>query len=250
MKLFDFSNPSNSLVRPLVLVLLFCLGIVVMWHLVHNVIPKSGAMASSSAPTEPREMASAREANTAAPSSVSSSQPVAETATGATRTEPQKESEALAEPLKTDKSSVAKTELPVSPAAPAEKAPRGILPRIAGSSSGKHINTEPILFNTGLAKLREVSMKPLDGLAALLMEQADLKVMIIGHTDNLGVEAANQKISAERAAAVREYLVSKGIEASRLDSKGMGSTSPIASNDTQLGRQANRRIEFLVISPK
>ena len=74
--------------------------------------------------------------------------------------------------------------------------------------------------------------------------------MIIGYTDNLGMDENNARVSSERAAAVKDYLISQGIEASRLDTKGMGSHDPIASNDTQLGRQANRRIEFLITSPK
>ncbi len=112
---------------------------------------------------------------------------------------------------------------------------------------GKFIATEPILFNSGASTLREASIPKLDRIARLLKEHPDVDLEIIGHTDNLGNEPVNQKVSSERAAAVMDYLVSQGIDRSRLKSKGMGSLDPISSNDTQLGRQANRRIEFLVI---
>jgi outer membrane protein OmpA-like peptidoglycan-associated protein len=122
--------------------------------------------------------------------------------------------------------------------------------RLATNERGLFITTDPILFNTNKATLRPVSNQALEKLADLLKQGADIKLQIIGHTDNLGVEAVNKKLSAERAAAVRDYLVSRGIDPSRLGSKGMGSTSPVAANDSRLGRQANRRIEFLVTSPK
>jgi outer membrane protein OmpA-like peptidoglycan-associated protein len=112
---------------------------------------------------------------------------------------------------------------------------------------GQFISTDPILFNEGAATLREASIPKLDKVAKLLKEKPDIELEIIGHTDNLGIEPVNQKVSAERAATVMDYLVAQGIDRSRLKSKGMGSLDPITSNDTQLGRQANRRIEFLVI---
>lgn len=124
------------------------------------------------------------------------------------------------------------------------------MPRLLVNADGRFIATEPILFNTGLAKMRDVSLASLNKLALTLREHPEIKLIIIGHTDNLGIEAANQKISADRADAVKEYLIGQGIEAARLESKGMGSSKPLASNDTQLGRQANRRIEFLVTSAK
>jgi outer membrane protein OmpA-like peptidoglycan-associated protein len=136
--------------------------------------------------------------------------------------------------------------------APEAKAPpeRGSALHIIRRADGRYITTEPILFNSAKAAIRPGSLPTLDKLAALLKAQPEIKLMIIGYTDNLGLDENNARVSSERAAAVRDFLVSQGIEASRLDTKGMGSQNPIASNDTQLGRQANRRIEFLITSPK
>ena len=111
---------------------------------------------------------------------------------------------------------------------------------------GRFISTEPILFNSGASTLREASVPKLDRIADFLIKNPAVTLEIIGHTDNLGPEPVNQQVSAERAAIVMDYLVSRGIDPARLKSKGMGSLDPIESNDTQLGRQANRRIEFLI----
>jgi outer membrane protein OmpA-like peptidoglycan-associated protein len=90
----------------------------------------------------------------------------------------------------------------------------------------------------------------LNALAAFLRKAPDTRLLIIGHTDNLGVEAANELVSAQRAAAVKEYLITQGVDGSRLESAGRGSSEPIETNATLLGRQANRRIEFLVVHSK
>ncbi len=124
--------------------------------------------------------------------------------------------------------------------------PAGSISGILKTSRGRFISTEPILFNSGLSTLREASIPKLNKIVQFLKKNPGIKLEIIGHTDNLGPEPVNQKVSAERATLVREYLVSEGIDPSRLTSKGMGSLDPIESNDTQLGRQANRRIEFLI----
>ncbi len=122
--------------------------------------------------------------------------------------------------------------------------------RILRRADGQVIATEPILFSTASSEIRQVSIQPLQNVASLLAQQPDIKLMIVGYTDNLGVPENNERVSAERAAAVKDFLVRQGIDPSRLESKGMGSQNPIASNDTQWGRQANRRIEFIVTSPR
>ena len=134
--------------------------------------------------------------------------------------------------------------------APREAHDRGSALRIVSRADGRYITTEPILFNSAQAAIRPGSLSTLGKLADLLKAQPEIKLMIIGYTDNLGLEENNSRVSRERASAVRDFLVSRGIEASRMEYKGMGSQNPIASNDTQLGRQANRRIEFLITSPK
>ena len=126
---------------------------------------------------------------------------------------------------------------------------QGKLPRLVTTERGQFIATDPILFNSGASTLREASIPKLDKVAELLKKKPEIELEIVGHTDNLGIEPVNRIVSAERAAIVMDYLISQGIDRSRLRSRGMGSVDPITSNDTQLGRQANRRIEFLIIAP-
>ena len=71
-----------------------------------------------------------------------------------------------------------------------------------------------------------------------------LRVIIEGHTDSVGSDEYNMELSGRRAGAVSKYLVSKGIDSTRLQAKGLGETQPIASNDTEEGRAKNRRVEL------
>ena len=82
---------------------------------------------------------------------------------------------------------------------------------------------------------------------AQMLEQQNVRIDIVGHTDSTGAEAYNQSLSERRAQAVRSYLLSKGIDSARLSSSGRGESSPVASNDTPEGRTTNRRVEFVVI---
>ena len=107
------------------------------------------------------------------------------------------------------------------------------------------VSTQGILFDTGSDVIKPHSTPTLEEILAMLKDHADLKLAIEGHTDNVGDAAANQSLSEKRAAAVKAYLVSKGIEASRLESKGLGATKPKAANDTAEGRQTNRRVELV-----
>ena len=80
-----------------------------------------------------------------------------------------------------------------------------------------------------------------------LLRQNVAHMNIIGHTDSTGPEAYNQKLSERRAMAVQEYLVEKGVRASRLSAKGYGEAMPVASNDSKEGRAENRRVELIVL---
>jgi len=80
-----------------------------------------------------------------------------------------------------------------------------------------------------------------------LKQKTDLKVEIQGHTDNIGTDSYNQKLSEGRAASVRDYLISKGIDSSRLTIKGFGESVPLVDNGKPEGRDFNRRIEFRVV---
>ena len=101
-----------------------------------------------------------------------------------------------------------------------------------------------ILFASGKAKIRAASFPLLDDAVRVLQQYGDLRMRISGHTDNTGKVARNQKLSEDRAAAVKTYLVSHGVEASRIETRGAGPDEPIASNASALGRTQNRRIEF------
>jgi outer membrane protein OmpA-like peptidoglycan-associated protein/tetratricopeptide (TPR) repeat protein len=103
-----------------------------------------------------------------------------------------------------------------------------------------------ILFETNSAQLQSISLAEINRLLQLLNENPTLKVQINGHTDNVGKPADNLKLSALRAKSVVDYLVSKGVNASRLAYKGFGETKPIADNKTEGGRSLNRRTEFVI----
>ena len=105
---------------------------------------------------------------------------------------------------------------------------------------------ENILFETAKAELKSESSLELDQLVSVLKKNKGLKIEIGGHTDNVGSVEVNQKLSIDRAKAVLDYLVSKGVLVSRLTSKGFGSSSPIADNNLEEGRRINRRVEVMV----
>jgi outer membrane protein OmpA-like peptidoglycan-associated protein len=102
-----------------------------------------------------------------------------------------------------------------------------------------------INFDSDSDVIREESKPTLDQVAAMLKANADLKLTIEGHTDSTATPEHNQDLSTRRANAVKQYLVTAGIDAARLDAAGLGATTPVASNDTALGRAANRRVELV-----
>ncbi|MDR1054737.1 MAG: OmpA family protein [Prevotellaceae bacterium] len=112
---------------------------------------------------------------------------------------------------------------------------------------GSRIVLRNIFFDFDKSTLRAESVYELTQLINLLNEMPKLKIELSGHTDNKGSAAYNQKLSEDRAKAVVDYLVSKGISVSRLMYKGYGLEQPIATNDTEEGRQLNRRTEFKII---
>ena len=105
-----------------------------------------------------------------------------------------------------------------------------------------------IFFDFNKATLRKESITELRQMIKFMQEYPKLKVEISGHTDSIGTNEANRKLSQERAEAVREYLSSHGIHTGRVTAKGYGATKPVAPNDTEEGRQRNRRTEFRIIS--
>ena len=103
-----------------------------------------------------------------------------------------------------------------------------------------------IFFESGSADLTGSSDFELDKLASNLRDNPTLKIEIHGHTDNVGSEIDNQKLSDARAKSVAEALIQRGIAGTRVSSKGFGESKPIASNDTEEGRSTNRRTEFII----
>jgi outer membrane protein OmpA-like peptidoglycan-associated protein len=112
--------------------------------------------------------------------------------------------------------------------------------------SGKSIVLEGVNFITGSAKLLKNSERTLARALAALSANPNIKVEIVGHTDNRGSASGNQKLSLRRAESVRSWLVKRGISSSRLSARGKGMTEPLDTNDTAEGRANNRRIEFRV----
>lgn len=101
-----------------------------------------------------------------------------------------------------------------------------------------------VLFDYDKSALRTDSKAILDRLFKELEEKPAIKVLLLGHTDDIGSENYNQKLSQERAKTAAKYLIQKGINKSRIDTKGMGETAPLVPNDTKEGRARNRRIEM------
>jgi len=112
---------------------------------------------------------------------------------------------------------------------------------------GKSIVLEGITFATNSAEITPASEKTLEIAFNTLMQNPEISVEIQGHTDNTGRRAYNLTLSEKRAASVKSWLVSKGIDASRISTKGFGPDKPVAPNTTAAGRTSNRRIEFFRI---
>jgi outer membrane protein OmpA-like peptidoglycan-associated protein len=110
------------------------------------------------------------------------------------------------------------------------------------------VATQGVLFDTGSDRIRPESTPTLKEIGNMLKEHGDLKIVIEGHTDNVGAATGNQSLSEKRAEAVRQYLISTyGVEESRLQAKGFGASKPSTGNDTPEGRQQNRRVELVRI---
>jgi outer membrane protein OmpA-like peptidoglycan-associated protein len=106
---------------------------------------------------------------------------------------------------------------------------------------------EAITFETNSANVRSSLRPSIRAIAANLQQYPNSRVQVLGHTDNTGTQAYNQQLSISRAQAVRRILVNNGISANRVTAQGLGESSPIATNATAAGRQANRRVEIVII---
>ena len=102
-------------------------------------------------------------------------------------------------------------------------------------------------FDFGKATLRPDSFTELEELVSYLKRKEDIKIEIAGHTDNIGKEEDNLRLSQQRADAIRNYVIKKGIQPARVIAKGYGAAEPVADNATDTGRQLNRRTEVRIL---
>ncbi|MGZ5443054.1 MAG: OmpA family protein [Thermoanaerobaculia bacterium] len=114
------------------------------------------------------------------------------------------------------------------------------------SERGFIVTLPGLFFDTGKSALKAGARNALGKIADQLRANADVRIAIEGHTDSVGSDALNQALSEKRAAAVRDYLVSRGLPADRMTMTGLGETAPVATNDTAAGRQQNRRVELII----
>jgi outer membrane protein OmpA-like peptidoglycan-associated protein len=114
------------------------------------------------------------------------------------------------------------------------------------SARGLIISMSDVLFDTGKYSLMPGAREKLAKVAGILMAYPGLNIEVGGYTDDVGSNEMNQKLSENRAGAVRDYLVAQGVANNTVTSKGFGNSMPVASNDNSAGRQANRRVELVV----
>jgi outer membrane protein OmpA-like peptidoglycan-associated protein len=114
------------------------------------------------------------------------------------------------------------------------------------TARGLIVNMSDVLFDTGRYVLRPGAREKLAKISGIVLAHPGLKLDVEGHTDSVGGDALNQRLSEERARAVQEYLIAQGIGPAGVTAKGFGKTMPVADNATAAGRQRNRRVELVV----
>ncbi|MGD0348654.1 MAG: OmpA family protein, partial [Terracidiphilus sp.] len=113
------------------------------------------------------------------------------------------------------------------------------------SARGLIVSMSDVLFDTGQYSLKPGAREKLAKVAGILIAYPSLNIAVGGYTDNVGGDEMNQKLSENRAGAVRDYLVQQGVVANSVSATGFGNTLPVASNDNSAGRQENRRVELV-----
>ncbi len=114
------------------------------------------------------------------------------------------------------------------------------------SARGLIVNMSDVLFDFGKYTLHSGTREKLSKISGIVLSHPGLKLEIEGHTDSVGSDEFNQKLSEQRANTVREYLIEQGLSSSIVTARGFGKTQPVASNDNAAGRQQNRRVEMVV----
>jgi outer membrane protein OmpA-like peptidoglycan-associated protein len=114
------------------------------------------------------------------------------------------------------------------------------------TARGLIVNISDVLFDFNKFTLKPGAREKLAKVSGILLAYPGLQIQLEGHTDAVGSEEYNQKLSEDRASSVRDYVVGQGVPANTVTSKGFGKTQPVASNDNAAGRQKNRRVEMVV----
>jgi len=103
-----------------------------------------------------------------------------------------------------------------------------------------------VLFDTARFTLRPLAREKLAKVSGIVSGHPGLKLDVEGHTDSVGGDAYNQRLSEQRGESVRDYLLQQGMSVGSVTTRGFGETQPVASNDTFAGRQENRRVELVI----
>jgi outer membrane protein OmpA-like peptidoglycan-associated protein len=114
------------------------------------------------------------------------------------------------------------------------------------TARGLIVNMSDVLFDTGKYSLRPLAREKLAKVAGIVSGHPGLRLDVEGHTDSVGGEEYNQRLSQQRGEAVRAYLTQEGMQSASVTARGLGETQPIATNDTPAGRQQNRRVELVI----
>ena len=139
---------------------------------------------------------------------------------------------------------------PDKPGAPSPDPKKNGCPGLVEVKNGVIVIFQPVFFATGKDKILKKSYPVLNAVADALKAEPEIKkIMIEGHTDNVGKASKNMELSDRRARSVLNYLVEHGVPSERLDAQGYGDSKPVASNKTSRGRAANRRVEFHIVDP-
>ena len=153
------------------------------------------------------------------------------------------------EPAKLENGKCVTPPPPVAPVAPTAVTPTPVTPAVQPSSEKVSFSADA-LFDFDKAVLKPEGKGKLDDLTSKL-QGINLEVIIaVGHTDSVGTDVYNQKLSIRRAESVKAYLQSKGIEANRIYTEGKGESAPVADNKTAAGRAQNRRVEIEVVGTR
>ncbi|HWZ54557.1 MAG TPA: OmpA family protein [Verrucomicrobiae bacterium] len=114
------------------------------------------------------------------------------------------------------------------------------------SARGLIVNMSDVLFDTGSVTLKPGAREKLAKVSGIVLAHPGLTLQVEGHTDSVGGDELNQRLSEQRAGSVREFLIGQGLNDSAITAEGFGKTEPVATNDTPEGRQRNRRVEIVV----